>query len=562
MLHWQNPASTPIMWLAIVYSMLVISLRSFKATGDEPHQFSGQIPKLIHKYRQLAAQCINTVGITAPHLYTVEALVLYIIGEFGRTRDSSLGIVYEVSLVVRIATVMGYHSDPGSYSAFTPFTPFVCEMRRRVWCTVRQLDLLFASRLGLQPIIRPESTNAQLPRNIFDDELTEDMSSLPTSRPLTEPTPICYVIYRFKLLSVFGKVWEGMQLGAKHSFESAMNLDAELNDTLKDIPPHLKMRPIEESLRDTPLLVVQRYALDLLFLCTKCILHRPFINFSRDDPKYEYSRKTAIDASMKILEHQATVHREGTPGGRLGGITWFNNFLTTHDFQLGAMIISLELYAIAKEKHADKAKPHMLHEARNDVPGMIAALEQASLIWESLSIYSAEAYKAHAMLEAILDIFQGKEGIERRKTRAPKKAAVAMVPSDGIIEQTETLKTMGNMDSSLTQNHPVPHLFSNMGGIQPNVLNQTSETGSATTTSTSSGHGFTPSLFPGEIEDMLNRNTNNPSTFFNMFDAFPNMDMQDADIDWVCFATFLSGLLRLNQHAQNSLGADCNPFSH
>ena len=400
--HWMNPSETPVIWLGMAIAMMVIALQSFQRTGEEPPEYQGRVWQMLKDYRRLTAQSLALADPMQPISYMLETLILYTLGEFGRSRDAETVVLVGVSVIVRLASRMGYHRDSKYYSAITPFQG---EMRRRIWTVVRQCDLLFSSQAGLAPMIRCDEFNTDLPRNLYDDELYEDMKALPPSRPITEPTPMCYVIYKAQLIHVFGQIVEDMQSLRTTPYEQVMKLDAKLRETQSNIPPLFKMRGIEESLRDPSSLVMQRYILDLLYLRAQCILHRKYMGHARDNNRYSYSRRTAIEAAMEMLRHQVTLHNESRQGGRLSNIKWYISSLTSSDFLLAAMMVCLDLHTTAE---AERAGRRPLPDAFDAFAGpdpraqMMAALDRSLAIWDPLRDQSMEAFKAHGILNAML----------------------------------------------------------------------------------------------------------------------------------------------------------------
>jgi hypothetical protein len=381
----------------MVYAMMVIALQSFEGEKDKPAELEGQPRQMIRNFRRLTAQSIILANIAWPHHYMVETLLLYLLGEFGRSKDTELGLIYGIGVLVRVATVMGYHRDSKS---FPEMPPFMGEMRRRVWCAVREADVLFSVQMAMRPILRFSDIDTEPPRNIYDEEIYEDMQSLPPSRPITEATPVSYIIYKSRLLSTFSRILEKLHKLSKTKYEKVLKLDNELSETRTNIPPHLKMRPIEESRGDPPRLITQRYLLDLLFLRGQCVLHRKLLH-AQDNSKYADSRRVALEAAMQILQHQVTLHTEYQQGGSLYGVKCYYSSITAHEFLLAAMIVSLDLFARAAAKSRNVPLGHSL--SQEDKSKMMSALEGSRDIWFTLSTQSAEAFKGYGMLAATLD---------------------------------------------------------------------------------------------------------------------------------------------------------------
>ncbi|THZ28210.1 hypothetical protein D6C89_02776 [Aureobasidium pullulans] len=413
--HWQNPNETPVTFLALLYGMMTLALQSYTRAGDEPPEYQGRTRDLSISFKRLTAQCIVLADVTQPMPQLVEALILHIQAEHSSSSDAETGILLLVNLCTRLAMRMGYHRDSGPYPSVSPFT---AEMRRRVWTFVRQADLLFSCQFGLPPMVRSDNTDSELPHNIFDDEFTEDMKSLPQSRSESEVTPASYMIAKARLISCFGKIVDRIQsVSSPPAYEEIMRLDAQLREARTQIPPHLQMKSPSELATVAPNLIMQAYALELIYLKSQCMLHRKFIARGRDSPRYAYSRRTCIDASMEMLAHQATLYMESQDGGKLRSVKWNISSLTTHDFLLAAMIVCLDLYhtsesdrSAVKTSSSSPSSPltgDVWTQDRRE--HMITALQTCAQIWESLRDKSMEAYKASTQLRVMLGKLKSQE---------------------------------------------------------------------------------------------------------------------------------------------------------
>jgi hypothetical protein len=119
--HWQDPSKTPIMWLALLYSVMCLALMSYHKVGEEPSEWKGRVLDLAHEYRLRTVQCLIAGDYTKPAQYTVEAMLLYGFCEYSFRWDADLSIWIIVSTVVRVAMRMGYHRDGKWFPNLTPF---------------------------------------------------------------------------------------------------------------------------------------------------------------------------------------------------------------------------------------------------------------------------------------------------------------------------------------------------------------------------------------------------------------------------------------------------------
>lgn len=379
-------------------------------------------------------------------------------------------------------------------------------------------------------MVKARNTNTEIPRNVYDDELYEDMKVLPLSRPLTEATPISYMITKARLVYLYGEITEDSLAVTCTPYEEVMKLDQRLRELQSATPPHLQVRSIEESARDSASLIMQRFTLDLLYLRAICVLHRKYLGPSRQNARFAYSRRTSIDASMRMLQHQATIHNECRPGGRLRTVKWFISSLTAHDFLLAAMIVCLDLYHTAEFERTGRAPPSDVfvwsHDRRDE---MIAALERAVGIWEGLRDNSMEAYKAHATLNVMINKLKSHQTM-----RQAQQGFAAGFPTTGSMDdpnvapEHSAAMTLGMLSTgALTPNtanifdtKPYP---ASMG----NILNDVSQPQQPT--------GLTPQ-YSGGVGNGIS-NVASPSAFSNIFGpSFQNyleMPTGNATVDWV-----------------------------
>lgn len=509
--------------------MMVIALQSYHLAGDEPPEYRGRTWQMLQDYKRLTAQCLILADITQPITHMMETLILYVMAEFGRSRDAEAGVLVGFTVIVRLAMRMGYHRDSKFFPAITPFQG---EMRRRLWTIIRQADLLFSSQAGLPPMIRPDMTNTEYPLNVYDDELFDDMKSLPPSRPMTEPTPMCYVVYKSQLIDILGEVVEEVQSPGKSSYETVMKLDHRLRELHSNIPPIYKMCSIEESIRDPSASVVKRFTLDLLFLKSLCVLHRKFSGLGGETSSYAYSRRTAIECAMEILRHQATLHTESRTGGRLSDFKWFISSLTSHDFLLAAMIVCMDLYqAASAEKAGGRAPTDLFEDSKERRANMTAAIEQSFNMWDSQKEESIEAYKATLILTALQAKLRMQEAQVNRRQQ-PSGFGVSAYSNNGA----------GADDGKLAPEHSAAMTLGMLstGALSPNTTNMFAnppyDNSQAAQAQLQQQTGGLSPQFLGSASDQNNVAASAASPFSQLFGpgmGYQSMELPTANIDWV-----------------------------
>ena len=522
----------------MVFAMIVIALQSYERSDEEPLEYRGQLRQMMRDYRRLTAQCLILADVTQPICHMIEALLLFTLGEFGRGQDPDTGIQLAVSMIVRLATKMGYHRDSKHYPAISPFAG---EMRRRVWTIIRQIDLLYASQAGIPPMIRARETNTELPRNLYDDELFSDMTVLPPSRPMTEATPMCYIIYKAQLLNVFGGVFDVVQSLDVTAYEEVMKLDQQLREVHANVPPLFKMRPIDESLRDAPNLISQRYSLDILFLRTQVVLHRKFACPLREGGRYAFSRRTAIDSSLEILKHQATLHGEMRPGGRLSLDKTLRSSLTNHSFLLAAMVVCLDMYTTAEAERNGRSVSNDIYDwSQERRASMLEAVERSCSFWESVKNESMEAFKATGILTAMISKLHDHESqLRTQRGGAGTNFAGDSFRSNGVSSDDSNVapEHSAAMTLGMLSTGAMRSSSANMFAYDSKpATSQSTAPMEAIAGSSSGSNGLTPSFSNGSNDQNMNGRPVNNAAFQGLFPGGMSLGFSNVDvpsIDWV-----------------------------
>ncbi|KAK0383321.1 hypothetical protein NLU13_9234 [Sarocladium strictum] len=516
--HWADPSKTPVMWLGMLYSILCLAMLSYHKVGDEPPEWKGRSLEMAAEFRLRTVQCLIKADYTKPTEYTLETMVLYVFGEYSARWDADLGLWMLVSLIIRIAFRMGYHRDA---KWFPSITPFQAEMRRRTWAVIRMSDIMFSHQVSLPNMIYEHDCDTQLPTNIFDDEFHPAIKELPPSRPNTEPTPIAYMIAKARLCNEAGNV-----LQATHSvrrqvtYDEIIRFDAKLRQIKNDLPPHLKLTPLEGS-HDPVTLILNRFNLEILYLKIVCLLHRRYLPRARQNPRYSHSRRTAIEASLQALDHLATLQRESQGSGRLRAVKWYIRAIATKDFVLPAMLIILDLHYdnMARQQSTPEANTCLYtDEERN---AMIGKLEHTKSIWATLEDTSMEAFKAHKVLEIML-----------QKIKDP---ALNLVSMDSVPEPMADLAP-GSMDPtmSMPSNMMSPGAFPEFSsGLDPfAAVNPSSFMGM-------DFNGMGPSITPTfSNEGYPQPGAPSPMTMFSMAGMGGQVPDVGSNFDWNMFENF------------------------
>ncbi|CZR69074.1 uncharacterized protein PAC_18975 [Phialocephala subalpina] len=437
---WAHQNETPLAWLALLYSAMVIATFSALGAGEAYVDDRGPPIEMIRSYRQCCVQALVLSHYTRPGPYTLEALMIYMEGEFLLSRVDQVHGYLLVGNAIRLAMRMGLHRDSSKVGG--GLTPFQAEMRRRSWQHLRQIDLLWSFHIGLPDMMHSIESDTDYPRNLRDDDLDEKMTELPPSRPETELTPVTYMICKSRMCDVVFKIAALANLLTLPAYDEVIRLDAQLIEAHSKVPHFFRLPDSGFCITDPPPQIVKRITIELMLQKSRCMLHRKYLVKEKEDPRFAYSKDAGLDASLKLLRVQALAHEAALPGGLLARDRWFLSALSMHDFLLAAMIVYLSVIR--------NIGTHTNSEVNNgftaEQQSTVAALEESYRIWTQSANPTPEAKRAGAVLKIML-----------------KKVNLALgrLSNDVNGMPQETLEKCNDYTSNLLSSHLVSHLSIN-----------------------------------------------------------------------------------------------------
>lgn len=213
----------------------------------------------------------------------------------------------QLGAAVRTAQALGLHRDGEAMG----MDPARVEYRRRIWAYLYHADRSYALVLGRPNAIQDDYTSTLPPLNIADE--TALTSRMRTSPPLSQPTPMTFVILRHALATIIGRmVHHFQQVRHPSHYTDVLALDEELLKFVETLPPHFAMEPdtsLDESLTYIP---VHRYLLITEVLFVRISLHRPYLLRKLRSDRYLPSRKACFDSAIKDFQVRRKF-KEGSP---------------------------------------------------------------------------------------------------------------------------------------------------------------------------------------------------------------------------------------------------------
>lgn len=372
--------------------MICLALQASDASdtahGDPEHR-----ALQIETYREKTVQCLLFGEYTKCGPHVLETVIHYVYIELGLRGDADKDIWFLFALEVSLAMRMGYHRDP---SHFAGVTPLQSEMRRRLWATVLQGDILVCSQMGMPRMICDWKYDTAEPCNLNDGDLSEDSAELPPPRPETELTTALGTIARRRMFVALGAISDVTAAVQPCSYAEIMKADGVLLQAAASIPAPLQPKPMASSMTDPPELIMARLFLAHLLHKGQIMLHRRFLlleSSSADQDVFAYSRKACLDAEVGALEIQGVLDEETRPGGQLHMMRWRVSSIMNHTFLTATMVLCSALHCGQTLQRKEE---------------ILRVLRRTRAVWMRASPGSREARKAAETVSIV--IAQAAEG--------------------------------------------------------------------------------------------------------------------------------------------------------
>ncbi|KAK7215815.1 hypothetical protein V2G26_003818 [Clonostachys chloroleuca] len=440
---WDAPEKAPPLWTGLLFALLGFAtcLKNIAKAGD----IDESIPST-RLMQQRLIQCLILGKYATANSFALEAFLIHLQTSFITSDHAPVNLWFEMGTVIRLAFRMGYHRDPEHLAGISAFDG---EMRRRVWLNIFQIEALMSFQLGFPSMIPSEFCDSKVPRNLDYPDLRMDMKELPPSRSFSEHTPVLYTVVKAPVMNMFKKIAAHTQALTVPSYESTLALDAEFNRVYASMPDTFQRRDVNRSFMDSSALILQRCTIEILYLKGLVILHRRYISYDLNSPKYAPSRRASVEAALKILARQEDLHNASGPGGRLHDDRWMVLSLPIHDFLLAAMVLCLDLSVRMRSQSPVVAGDQDLTTREH------RALQVSQGIWAGNRSASPETHIAALALELMIK-------------KVANKGVYGFTPSPApVVDPTAT-----DIDLELPYAEPMSHMIDGSESLDWGLLDQ------------------------------------------------------------------------------------------
>jgi hypothetical protein len=277
---------------------LVLSMMSISCCASVRSSASTPIPS---RYQSMTMQWISACDMWLTQNFKNRKLVhyevsclVYLAKRMNMVKKK--GFWKDTGSLIQNAIMDGLHCDP----CLDVDNSYIREMKRRIWVTVRELDLQNSFEFGLPTLLHNIDSDVAASANLHDEDFDEDSIGLPISKPLSKYTCTSYQSHSsrsWKLRLEISRRLFSTGTSEILSYDDVMRYTYEIIQEIYCLPPWDS--DVEQG-NHIPKSAILTYAF-LRFQLTECILalHRPYLH--RDDKRFWLSENVCYDMSQNIL---------------------------------------------------------------------------------------------------------------------------------------------------------------------------------------------------------------------------------------------------------------------
>lgn len=214
----------------------------------------------------------------------------------------------DTGALVHDAVLDGLHCDPRS--ATTTDNPFAAEMKRRLWCVLRELHLQTSFECGLPTLLHSLEADVDAPANLDDEALDDHATEQPRPKPPGAYTAASFQIQSARSwvlrLEVSRRLYAFAAAGGQLGYADVLQYTHKLNQALGEIPTWEGQDARSASGRDMALLARGVLQCQL----KECILalHRPHLENDAGDAWLSRVISHEVACEVLLLCTRLAVH--------------------------------------------------------------------------------------------------------------------------------------------------------------------------------------------------------------------------------------------------------------
>ncbi|CAG7925158.1 unnamed protein product [Penicillium olsonii] len=344
-----------------------------------------------------AERWIENLHNKRPEIHTMRLSILLILARNSHGMKRSQAWLATGTLVKQ-AMMAGYHRDPSRYARISVFNK---EMRRRIWSTIVELDLQVALDRGMPPSVQSYDFDTAPALNIHDDELSENITEAPESRPMNEVTDTSFQSILSQSLHLRLQACSLM-----HSpriscrYEDIQRLDWELTRCLGRIPSWATTEPRDIVTQHKVLL--WKSVIESKISQSLLSIHTPFAIEARTEALFAPSARSRADAATRILSTQRRMHETSRS----------LSLCTLGEWTIHAYLSICQLLHAAEPDNVSPLYSTSIVSTVHNLPGLpeslISLVETALISLEERSLLVTKGAKDYFFLSTIVALVKAR----------------------------------------------------------------------------------------------------------------------------------------------------------
>ncbi|PNS20134.1 hypothetical protein CAC42_5584 [Sphaceloma murrayae] len=278
-----------------------------------------------------------------------------------------------IGVALRAAIRMGLHRSLPQKR----FTPLELEMRKRVFWTIRKLDMYIGAMLGLPQSLTEEDIDQDYPAEVEDDCITEEgIKSMPPgtitgmtafnkhTELLKILNKIVHKVYPIHVRSADGPMAKSYTV----SFSTIKEIEKEMEEWKASLPQGLDPSHTHNESK----LVRAQGSLRVTYAFNQVLLYRPFLHFVAADKRAQGADQRAYACAASYINvSRNLIHLCDSmkQNGQLNGALWFTVYLTFFSI--------LSLVYFAAENPDNPTTQDLMKDALNGKANLASAAQRS-----------------------------------------------------------------------------------------------------------------------------------------------------------------------------------------
>lgn len=290
--YWEQPGTASETFILQLQICLALGITTHKDTlwwKNAASQWLAEAQAFLYSRRNPKGQAT---------FEELQLACLVLIAEANETGSDQMHQCWiDVGTLIRKAMCLGLHRDPRHLASMTVRQ---AEMRRRLWATILELNLLFSMQGGRPPLVSAEDYDTSPPLNLMDEELIDELEpkGLITA-DLTTPTRTTVQIAFLESYSLRSEIVSKVnKFGPDMSYKEVLRLHSDLSKAKR------KMQKGCTSLRnsETETYAVHVLLSDIFMSRYFLALHLPVLGSSIKNPAFHFTRRFCISTTIDMAK--------------------------------------------------------------------------------------------------------------------------------------------------------------------------------------------------------------------------------------------------------------------